>query len=115
MALFASSMLVVFGVALCPPFHLLPIPPAWLLPARCLFALGFSSVLLFGYLFPDGRVVPRWARWPAVTSVVVNAAARFDAPFLHALPPMLLNPLFTAIWLAPVGAQVYRYRRVSGP
>ena len=55
-----------------------------MLPARCLFALGFSSILLFGYLFPDGRIVPRWARWPAVASVVLESAAQFA---LAHMPP----------------------------
>jgi hypothetical protein len=64
-------------------------------------------------LFPNGRFVPRYTRLlvPAWTGSVL--AATF-------VPTTPLNPLLGGLWLVgcwagTLGAQIYRYRRVSGP
>jgi hypothetical protein len=75
--------------------------------------LGFISAVLVFYLFPDGRLVPRWTRW--VMLVVIGASL-----------PFMIIPYTSAAWLTVVStliyscalislviAQIYRYRRVS--
>ena len=75
---------------------------------------GFVSLLALFFLFPDGRFVPRWARWVApvfpvammVSAMLEGQSAAFDA-------------IGASIGLIAVGtglySQIYRYRRVSGP
>ena len=84
--------------------------------ADLLDALSLASLFLFFYLFPDGRFVPRWTRWPAFLLVAwamsttllpgspLNPNNWPDALFA----PVMLGWLFTGVF-----AQVYRYRYTS--
>jgi len=73
-------------------------------------------LFVFFFVFPDGRFVPRWSRWVVLLF--------FAMPVLYVLfphsilvePPMAANLLiFLGLWTCCALAQVYRYRRVSGP
>lgn len=82
--------------------------------------LAFASFLLFCFLFPNGRFVPRWAPW------VVAGYLFWFAGLLLVLfwPPSWLNS--DAAWLLlvilPIASlplivmlvQIYRYQNVSG-
>ncbi len=75
--------------------------------------LGYATLLLLFYLFPDGRFVPRWTRWAAVISVAYAVAVSLFSglPFSPGHPlywPTLLGLLLTGVF-----AQVYRYWRFS--
>jgi signal transduction histidine kinase len=75
-------------------------------------------LFLFFFLFPDGRFVPRWTRYVAAVLVVVTVPAALfpDSPFGSNNWPGLFYVLYMSSWLfTGVFAQVYRYRRVSGP
>jgi signal transduction histidine kinase len=80
--------------------------------------LGNISVpVLFLYLFPDGRFVPRWTRVAAILLVVIGVCFHFfpDSSLSRwfASPPgQVLGVGFIA---SAVFAQIYRYWRVSGP
>jgi hypothetical protein len=78
------------------------------------------------YLFPNGRFVPRWTRWPAVTMVIVSiafpdliGAARSmgtDSPGTFSQQTRNLAAAVTVLALGTwLPAQVYRYRRLSTP
>ena len=79
--------------------------------------LGMSLVL-FLFLFPNGRFVPRWTRWPAL-------AAALHVPVWIALPGTVVDPTSwptaaqTSVIFAAVGvgngAQIYRYFAVASP
>ncbi len=85
---------------------------------RILSAASANAVTLIFFLFPTGRFVPRWTKWVALFFFLLTLPG-FLAPdsrldfmtgdsglgFLIALP-LLACFIF---------AQVYRYRRVSGP
>ncbi len=115
--LFAAFMLVTFGAlstnlpdALATVHHLMQTPVA------LLDALALGALVVFLYVFPNGRFVPGWTRYLAVVAVVFFALA-----FLYPrgqLQPMN-NPVSllveVVLLLAGVAAQVYRYRGVSGP
>jgi signal transduction histidine kinase len=79
-----------------------------------LLAMGMWPAI-FG-LFPDGRFVPRWMRWLALAWLVRMAvvAATYTPPSGAMLsgPPSALT---VGMFAASIGAQVYRYRRVSTP
>jgi signal transduction histidine kinase len=118
MALFTSLTLITFatfylydGCVALSARH-----PALWLPINLLAFLGSVSFALFFYLFPDGRIVPRWARWLLIVWIA------HEAPY-HFLPGSILDtersfPLidFVAdltLLSVGIGAQVYRYVRVS--
>ena len=74
-----------------------------------------SPILVFFYLFPTGRFVPRWTRWLSVGAILYWG-------FKYFLPPSPFNPykniVFSSLgFLLFVGfmivAQVYRYLRIS--
>jgi len=118
MALFVSLMLLTLGAALTIPYPLLDLPLIWTLSAEVVSFIGGASMVLFFYLFPDGRFVPHWTRWLALAWIVGVMAPGTFLPdrFL----PLFGHPLayaFLGVSLAgsTLFAQVYRYRRVSTP
>ncbi len=116
MALFVSLMLLTLGAALTVPYPLLDLPLVWTLSAEVVSFIGVASMVLFLYLFPDGRFVPHWTRWLAWAWIVglmapnTFFADRFLPFFGHPLAYALLGAGFAGI---TVFAQIYRYRRVS--
>lgn len=90
--------------------------PALALPVRVVGFLGFALWPVFLYLFPDGRFVPRWAPWLMMIGVLFVAAVPFGLPFGLHIPAELFYPgLWLFALLAPLFAQIYRYRYVSSP
>ncbi|MCC7358126.1 MAG: hypothetical protein IT317_01530, partial [Anaerolineales bacterium] len=88
------------------------------------FGVFWPLYLLFLYLYPDGRAVPRWSRWPMtgfllthlVFQVVGVAAEQLGDALV--LPESALPVAGAVILLAlafVLVCQVYRYLRVSGP
>src|SRR5215218_4969334 len=65
MALLTSLGLLAFGIHFLTdgPTALVQHYPAVWLPVNLLAFLGSMSFMLFLFLFPDGRFVPRWTRW----------------------------------------------------
>lgn len=82
--------------------------------ALLLFAMSNASLIVFFYLFPSGRFVPRWTRWSALgVSAFLLAVVCFPAlPARTGGPTAYVGPFFL---LTAAIAQVYRYRRVSNP
>ncbi|HUP15333.1 MAG TPA: hypothetical protein VM848_04710 [Acidimicrobiia bacterium] len=78
------------------------------------------------YLFPNGRFLPRWTRWPAIAMAAVSiafpdliGAARSmgtDSPGTFSLETRHLAAAVAVLALGTwLPAQVYRYRRLSTP
>ena len=68
--------------------------------------------MIFFFLFPTGRFVPRWTRWIAPCVVLYWIYTIFLSNSLYSQSSWS-NLVFFALLLCIVGAQVYRYRRVS--
>ena len=84
---------------------------------QLLAALGFTTLILFLYLFPDGSFVPRWALFPAL-AWIANDCEGLVFPELFAAyrwDDVVGFVLFFVPALCAVGSQIYRYRRISGP
>ena len=119
MALFVAMLLVLLGATFSGSVGALGnLHPIWGWLNSILNALSLASVFLFFYLFPDGRFLPRWTRWLAVLIVAyVVPTALFPSSSLNPENwPAMPYTLLLGSWLVTgVFAQVYRYRRVSGP
>lgn len=78
--------------------------------------VGFGSLLLFLFLFPQGRFVPRWTAWLALLAIawqVPETFFRTSGLSTQSWPPLLAF-LPTLLTLGSVVAvQVYRHLRVS--
>jgi hypothetical protein len=117
MALLVSLMLITFGASSTVPYPLLDLPLLWKFSAEAVSFIGITLLILFIYLFPDGRFVPPWTRWLAAAWIGLMVPLTFFVEALHAL---LGNPWVNALFATGlVGttlfAQVYRYAWVSGP
>ena len=89
-----------------------PIRASLHLAVTLVFAI--LSVWLF-FLFPDGRFIPRWT----IPIAAVWALQSFsDFYIVHAIDdngPLASGIEYTLFAITVVIAQVYRYRRISGP
>jgi hypothetical protein len=118
MALLVATMLVVWG----PLNGLLVVTPnatEGMYPALDLTLhttlpfVGYMAWMLFFYLFPSGRFVPRWTRWLALCWVLFSGSWIFTPFGPPSWPPLLFNAAVLVLWGSFLVAQVYRYARVS--
>ena len=71
-ALLVSVFLVAFGTGtfdITAADTLISSHPVWWLPVRSVQTLGEVGIVLFFFLFPDGRFTPSWTRWLAVAFI----------------------------------------------
>ncbi|CAA9448117.1 MAG: ATP-binding region, ATPase-like [uncultured Rubrobacteraceae bacterium] len=117
-ALFLALALVTLGGAALTqsPDALADEPTALRLAILFVTFLGNTSIVLFFYLFPDGRFVPRWTRpLAAVFAVAQVDEFFFPSSFIPDIPDPFNAALVFGFLASMVYAQVYRYLRVSGP
>jgi hypothetical protein len=122
MALFMSLTLVAYGVGnqtITPTINaLLQYPLGKLIYPFLPFA-AWATFTQFPYLFPNGRFVPRWARYPALLWFLLCIPWNFlplDSPYgFSNWPPAILVPLLLVLWGSWVVCQIHRYARVSTP
>lgn len=115
MVLLTGLALVAFGAAVTPVVQAALLTRGGL-GQLAVTALGYGLFLVFLYLFPDGRFVPRWTQllaavWVAWVTMwlVVPAANPFTWSTTLALVPLMAG-LGTGL-----AAQLYRYYQVSTP
>jgi hypothetical protein len=118
-ALLVATMLVVWG-PLNGLFVLTPSAtegmygPAQAALGLVLTYVGYITWMLFFYLFPSGRFVPRWTRWLALIYGVFFFGLWTFTPFgPESWPPPLFGAALLAVWGSFPMAQIYRYARVS--
>jgi hypothetical protein len=118
MALLVATMLVVWG-PLNGLFVLTSnvtqgMSPVWDLTLNKLPTLvGYMAWMLFFYLFPSGRFVPRWTRWLALCWVLFSGSWIFTPFGPPTWPLPLFNVVVLVLWGSFLVAQIYRYARVS--
>jgi len=117
MALFVALFLVLVGTVSAPNMAALEAAhPALVLPAEFANVLLSVSLVLFLFLFPDGRFVPRWTRAAAIIWLAAQLFMLFlTGDSVVTDPPTWLALLVLGGLGAGMGAQIYRYMRVSGP
>jgi len=115
-ALFVSFALMVFGLTWPDTFDSALYHPVWGTLATFLTQFGLVSLFVFFFVFPDGRFVPRWTRWIVPLVFIMPVLYVFSPGSILVDPPQRANLLiFLGLWVCCALAQVYRYRRVSGP
>ena len=122
MVLFVSLTLLLIGIAGPPPLlALAERHPVWQILVASLRALTWACGIIFFYLFPDGRFVPRWTRWLAgiwigylLCGIIVPGLRPPRGFFTVEHWTDILRHVWFSAWLiGGLLAQVYRYRRVS--
>ena len=118
MAMLVSLFLVTFGVnfiAQARGIRETNVQTAWYWALNILIGLGYISLCLLLYLFPDGRFVPRWTRPLAVFAVASNVFLDASPVPISTFPPWMLSAIYLINGGSGVVAQIYRYVRVSSP
>jgi hypothetical protein len=118
MAMLVSLFLVTFGVnfiAQAQGILATNVQTVWYWSLNILIGLGYISLCLLLYLFPDGRFVPRWTRPLAVFAVASNIFLDASPAAISTIPPWILSVIYLINGGFGVVAQIYRYARVSGP
>jgi serine phosphatase RsbU (regulator of sigma subunit)/anti-sigma regulatory factor (Ser/Thr protein kinase) len=109
MVLLAALTLVMEGTAFVT-YTLELSYSAWQIPAFILSTLSWSAIFLFFSLFPDGCFAPPWARWIVIGWIGLSAVG-----LVAAFSTFLSDVIWLCFCTGAVVAQIYRYRRVSGP
>ena len=114
-----SMLLLAFGAALPGvAYAIISATPIWRVSPGVLQALGWSSLLIFAYIFPSGAWAPRWSRWVAVPWLLwTTVFFAFGESALARRPALIaISYLIWIGWLGTgVCAQIYRYLWVATP
>lgn len=78
--------------------------PVLIGPVDLAGAIGWQLIFILFYVFPDGRFVPRWARWMPLVWLAANLTSQFSSLWVG-----------MALIATAVGSQVYRYGWRSTP
>lgn len=92
--------------------------PAWRIPVAFLQALGSATIVIFLFVFPDGRFVPRWTRWVALLWVLLQIPQYFfprSSLAWGTWPALLQLSVWALIFGVIVWARLHSYRRVASP
>jgi signal transduction histidine kinase len=89
----------------------------WFYTGRFLESFSVLTILLLFALFPNGRFVPRWIRWPLILFIAVRLYYLIYTDLLD-WGEWVQWTISLTDWvcvLSVIVAQIYRYRRVSTP
>src|SRR5215218_1934309 len=116
-ALVVSLMLFTWGAAFFVPYPLLDLSPVWTFLAQTVSFIGSVLLILFLYIFPTGRFVPRWTLWPAAVWIAGFVPVNyFYGSALWVFDYPLVDTLLVITFVGVTAyAQIYRYRRASDP
>ena len=78
-------------------------------------SLGQTIHVIFFYLFPDGKFVPRWARWLFVPLFLYRFIVLTDYYINHTSIHALDIGILVLLTIIGMGYQVYRYRKLLTP
>jgi len=113
MALLASLLLIFWGVSFATGVgNFVPSSQIWQRSYSLLQTLAQALFFLLFCLFPNGRFVPRWAVWLAITGFLIAPFSGFKELF-PSINWFFSGPFFFLLVAAVLGTQIYRYARVS--
>lgn len=116
-AIFLSIMIVTFGVRVTSIAAELAGADGSSYLVSPIVMMGEVGIVLLGWLYPDGRFFPRWARYLVPLLVLNMALFYWPASPLYAvkLSPMLVTAVSLGWYLASGNALIARYRSVINP
>ena len=111
---FAALCLVQFG-AMSVPFAvaLRSRYPALAPVAEVSALLSWSAAIMLMHVFPNGRFVPAWSRWPAMLVLAGLATTLIMGSSLAQPDSDLVGVCILGGVVSGAAGQIYRYRRVS--
>lgn len=115
---FASIALVTFSAAATSSMQFLALDPSpWRALAAALVPTGYAAAFTFlGFLYPDGRWVPRGSRVLAAIVWAWTILQWFWPPARPiGWPPLAALAAYLLMIVVMFVSQVYRYRRVATP
>lgn len=116
MAMVCSLALVTLGTTLRFVLMVLPsIDPAWGWTFIPMLTITLGLVYVFFYTFPDGKLVPRWALFIVIPSIIWEATRATIITFVPKAPGNQLFLVTLSLMLLAIGCRIYRYRYVSTP
>ncbi len=114
-ALFISIMIMTFGVELTNLGHVSSAQSIYPFFASPILIMGEMGIILLGWLYPDGRFVPRWLKF--------MLPVLFISTFLFYWPasPLYVTKVNPITWLSvelfwyfsTIAVMFYRYRSIS--
>ena len=116
LALLVALALVTGSTAATAP-ALADTVPLWSIVRDLFEALPLSCLVVFLFMFPDGRFMPRWSWLLAVVFVATSVVTAFSpgSPLNLRHYPLLDNLVFFGCLGVGAASQVFRYRRISDP
>ena len=112
-----SLALIVMPIAMISDADNLAVSyPGYFIPSVILSLLGTFILLLFLYLFPNGRFYPRWASVPFITTFVVFTIYGLEFNALITLPLLFIQIgsfVLVALLFLAGGFQILRYQKDS--
>jgi len=112
-----SLALIVMPIAMISDAYNLAVSyPGYFIPSVILSLLGAFILLLFVYLFPNGRFYPRWASVPFITTFVVFTIYSLEFNALITLPLLFIQIgsfVLVALLFLAGGFQILRYQKDS--
>jgi hypothetical protein len=112
---YVLTLFSAFGLSLPAQLFYQWAPVLWV-PAAILGFLGSAGMPVVFYLFPDGRLVPRWpALLVAVYAVTQLRSYLAPTSSVGGVMGAVFGITIIAMYLSLIYAQIYRYRRVSTP
>jgi tRNA A-37 threonylcarbamoyl transferase component Bud32 len=116
-AIFLSVMIMTFGVSVTSIGNQLASSLRWSAWVSPIMMLGHSGIVLLGWLYPDGRLVPGWVKYLIPVLLLTMAMLYWPGSFFNRYSLNL--PVFLAVslawYLGSIAGMVYRYRGVTNP
>ncbi|GCE31035.1 hypothetical protein KDA_65190 [Dictyobacter alpinus] len=125
MAYYTAFTLVAFGGTAFSKIDTFFTSSIWATGIIAIACAGQILFFLFFYLFPDGKYVPHWTRYPGIINIplLIIYYIEIYVPVIYhtgAIPPWLHTGLLTVItswsillFSSIIFAQIYRYRHKS--
>jgi hypothetical protein len=120
LAWFVSLTLLTFGAGFPGFLQVVALyGSVWMLAAKLVTFLATASIVLFFYIFPTGRFVPRWTRILGALWVLLSLVWIVQANFSNPTSATPWDGTYFLIYYILLGigllTQGYRYLRVSNP
>lgn len=113
MALLISVSVLVSSISTIPALH-----EVLGKPASLLFIFSSSGVIIALFLFPDGLFKPSWTRWLIPLIVIlplIGGALLLSQTDISTASMSPITSMQSLLQLLGIGAQIWRYRRISSP